>query len=117
MLEKTEGKRRSGQQRMRWLDDITDSMDMSKLREIVKDREDWGAIVYGITRVRHNLVTKQQQQRGTSQGNQAKETNKWVPNWKGRSKSICIVLTKKFVWVFPNNLMEHSNELFGQTDR
>ena len=51
MLGKTEGRRRRGQQRMKWLDCITDSMDMnlSKLQDIVKDREAWRAVVHGVT--------------------------------------------------------------------
>ena len=57
MLGKTEGKRRRGRPRMRWLDSITDvmKMNLSKLRETVEDRKAWRAMVYGVTKSRTQL--------------------------------------------------------------
>ena len=61
MLRKNKGRRRRGRQRIRWLDGITDSMDvsLSELREMVKDREAWRAVVHEIAKVGHDTATEQ----------------------------------------------------------
>ena len=63
MLGENEGRKRRGQQRMRWLDGITDSLDINlgKFWEIVRDMEAWHAVVHGIMKSQNDLATEEQQ--------------------------------------------------------
>ena len=60
MLEKIDGRRRRGWQRMRWLDGMTDSMDvsLSEFRELLMGKEAWRAVIHGVTKIRHDWVTE-----------------------------------------------------------
>ena len=66
MLGKIEGRKRRGQQTMRWLDDITDSVDLSlgKLGEMMKDRESWHSAVFGVTKTETRLSNKNNNTKG-----------------------------------------------------
>ena len=78
ILGKIEDKRRSRQQRMRWLDSITNTMDMnlSKPQETVKDKETWHVALCGVQRVGHNLATEQQVKKGKNEGKKEKKERK-----------------------------------------
>ena len=99
MLGKIEGRRRRGQQRMRWLDSIMDSIDMSlsKCWETVKDREAWLVECMGSQRVRHNLTTEQQPRGYWDLLQHLFQVSRYfhvIPKWYGIFYNNCLIKSK-----------------------